>query len=73
MNPSSDIVMCQITLLMVKETGAVSQTNRMSAVVKPKPECRHCGNVLSHSLARCSRCGKRSWLNLILGGVGRRY
>ena len=45
----------------------------MPGVVKQKPECRHCGTVLSHSLARCSRCGKRSWLNLILGGVGRLF
>jgi tRNA(Ile2) C34 agmatinyltransferase TiaS len=45
----------------------------MPGVVKHKPECRHCGAILDHSLQRCSRCGKRSWLNLIFGGVGRRY
>ena len=45
----------------------------MAGIVKPKPECRHCGAVLEHTLSRCPRCGKRSWLNLLLGNRGQRY
>ncbi|MET0751304.1 MAG: hypothetical protein ABWZ43_09605 [Solirubrobacterales bacterium] len=45
----------------------------MPGVVKPKPECRHCGAVLEHSFSRCPRCGKRSLLNLFLRGWGQRY
>ena len=45
----------------------------VNRIVKPKPECRHCGAVLEHSLDRCPRCGKRSWLNLLFGGLGKRY
>ena len=45
----------------------------MPSIVKHKPECRHCGAILDHTLQRCPKCGKRSWLNLILGSTGRRY
>ena len=45
----------------------------MPGVVKPKPECRHCGAVLVHSFSRCPRCGKRSLVNLFLRGWGQRY
>jgi RNA polymerase subunit RPABC4/transcription elongation factor Spt4 len=41
-------------------------------VVKQKPACRNCGATLEHSLSRCPRCGKRSWINL-LRGLGQRY
>jgi len=45
----------------------------MAQIVKPKPECRHCGAVLAHRLSKCPRCGKRSWANLVLSGHGQRY
>jgi primosomal protein N' len=45
----------------------------VAQVVKPKPDCRHCGAVLEHPLSRCPRCGKRSLLNLVLGGFGKKY
>ena len=50
-----------------------SDNSPVPAIVKQKPECRHCGAVLSHTLSKCPRCGKRSWANLFLGGLGRRY
>jgi hypothetical protein len=45
----------------------------MKAIVKQKPSCRHCGAVLTHSLARCERCGKRSWFSVFFGGVGKKH
>jgi len=45
----------------------------MTSIVKPKPDCRHCGAVLPHTLSKCPRCGKRSWANLLFSALGRRY
>lgn len=45
----------------------------MPAVVKPKPECRNCGAILSHPLSRCPRCGKRSLANLLFAGWGQKH
>ena len=38
----------------------------MRGVVAQKPACRHCGATLKHSLQRCPRCGRRSFLGLVL-------
>jgi RNA polymerase subunit RPABC4/transcription elongation factor Spt4 len=41
-------------------------------VVKAQAACRHCGATLPHGWSRCPRCGKRSLLNWLFGGLGRR-
>jgi ribosomal protein L40E len=43
----------------------------VKAVVAQKPACRHCGATLEHSISKCSKCGRRSLLNLLLPRRGK--